>query len=213
MLATHNQQDQRLSVVFTALGAAKTLEHPENYLAVIRKNVAPVKGRELKVQVMTVAFNFKAWFHQTGVSISGLTPNPRAGQIEVIHCWRLVARKDLPNHDMHLEQDWIPRELKPQDYRAHDMDVIMLVKEWTCSDNLSQPPSGIMPYEYLSKLELPLAVLPRNDLGHRACNEFLKTAKVVEQEPWDLHVAASYLREWVGNNQSQCFTTPDLPEF
>ena len=59
----------------------------------------------------------------------------------------------------------------------------------------------------------PTGVLPRNPLTEKLVKEYEKTAKLVEQEPWNLHKAAEYLRTWTSDNQSNSEKEPPKFQF
>ena len=59
----------------------------------------------------------------------------------------------------------------------------------------------------------PTGVLPRNPLTEKLVKEYEKTAKLVEQEPWNLHKAAEYLRTWTSDNQNNSEKEPPKFQF
>lgn len=60
-----------------------------------------------------------------------------------------------------------------QDGATHDHDVIMLAKELTNSNQLSQKPQVILTHSMLKLLSQPIQPAARNKLADRACKEFL----------------------------------------
>lgn len=108
-----------------------------------------------------------------------------------------------------------------QDYQIDGMDVVMLTKQWVHSASLSQSPLMVFPKGYAARLEgCHLVTHDRRKLSNREMEEqlaragqfetmtwgksccscyvrYLRTAKVVEADPWYLGRAADYLRAFV----------------
>eukprot|EP00913_Durusdinium_trenchii_P006545 g6148.t1 len=131
--------------------------------------------------------------------MSGLVPRKNSN-LSVNHCWRFIRRSDLPLYDDRKE-----------DYKHCDTDCILLVKHLVNSQSLSQPPLTLLPAEFLKKIQQELESLPRNILSDRAKKEFLKTADMVEREPWELVRAAKCLREWVDANVRKDWQSVTMP--
>jgi hypothetical protein len=95
--------------------------------------------------------------------------------------------------------------------------VIMLTKQYMSSDRLCGPPLLLCLAERLEDFEflpsVPTEVLARNDLPVRSCEEYLKTASLVEKPPWRLREAAAYLRSLVDNNQRKVMHRAPLLHF
>ena len=70
--------------------------------------------------------------------------------------------------------------------------MVMLCKQWMCSDQLSQPPTVILPKALAQDVCFAqgLVPLPRNALPPRSVNEYRKMANTVEKQPWQLKAAA-----------------------
>ena len=60
----------------------------------IKRLVVPTRNRKLIVEVLTGALNFKVYLEDLEVVVTGLVPNPRAGQMQTSHCWRFVRRME-----------------------------------------------------------------------------------------------------------------------
>ena len=59
-----------------------------------------------------------------------------------------------------------------QDHTPNPADCILLVKEWTVSDHLSQAPMVCLPHDYVQRLTAEtLMPHPNNVLGERAVKE------------------------------------------
>ncbi|CAK9118245.1 unnamed protein product [Durusdinium trenchii] len=155
------------------------------------------------------AHNWQKYYDQYGVSISGLVPNPKGQETEVNHCWRFIRRADLPLYDDKSGDSWSPTEIPDEVYNCSETDCVLLVKQLVNSESLSQPPTVCLPGDFGKRLKAPLEGLPRNLVSDRAKKEFLKTADVVEKEPWNLHRAAGALRHWDQNDRQEW---PCIPE-
>lgn len=73
-------------------------------------------------------------------------------------------------HAYHQKLDACAPALK--DYEPHPNDAVLLAKELVNSSTLSQPPTVVLPVDFLSRLAQPLGALPRNALADRARKEF-----------------------------------------
>ncbi|CAL1154596.1 unnamed protein product [Cladocopium goreaui] len=96
-------------------------------------------------------------------------------------------------------------------YTPCDHDVIFLAKELVNSNELSQRPLVALPKDFLAKLKEPLKLILRNPIPERSLKKFLKTARVIEQEPWYLLRAAEELRHWIDMNQKKSWPVPHMP--
>ncbi|CAL1156826.1 unnamed protein product [Cladocopium goreaui] len=167
----------------------------EDFLKILDTKVSPVKGRELKNGMLEGTWDYKTWVEQLGLQISGLVPNARAvggDEHRVNHSWRFIRRCELS-------------------YTPCDHDVIFLAKELVNSNELSQRPLVALPKDFLAKLKEPLKLILRNPIPERSLKEFLKTARVIEQEPWYLLRAAEELRHWIDMNQKKSWPVPHMP--
>ena len=66
----------------------------EDFVEAIRRLVKPTRNRKLIVEVLTGSLNFKMYLEELDVVITGLVPNPKAGQMQTNHCWRFVRRME-----------------------------------------------------------------------------------------------------------------------
>ena len=46
------------------------------------------------LKVMKGSFDFKLYFSELGITVAGLTPNPKAHALHTTHCWRFVRRAE-----------------------------------------------------------------------------------------------------------------------
>ena len=94
------------------------------------------------------------------------------------------------------------------DVAEHPCAVVLLVKQYMSSSQMSQWPQVCFPFSSLEYLpesaisKLRCSLLPREGFSERQQREFSKTAGLVEQPPWHLHRAAKYLRELLHNNKT-----------
>ena len=91
-------------------------------------------------------------------------------------------------------------------------DVVLVTKQFMCSDRLSGPPLLLCPatriINYMFSYPVPKEVLPRNAFSEEQAKQYLKTAKVVARPPWNLDLAAEYLKGLVERNKAKGYGTP-----
>ena len=79
---------------------------------------------------------------------------------------------------------------------AADDDVVLLLKHQISSHSLSQPPLLILPSHVFQRLgPAKLEVMPRNAFSKRHARGYLKTADVIEKEPWSFTRGAAFFSE------------------
>lgn len=82
-------------------------------------------------------------------------------------------------------------------FKEEALDAVLLVKQWACSDSLSQKPLLLLPVKALDQLlQDTIVALGRKEFSARTAKEFLKTAEFVERQPWRLLRAGEYIRGW-----------------
>lgn len=189
---THNEQDQRFSSVATLLARAPVLEDPEDFASWIREHVVPPRGRKLHVEVLNSTMDFQAWLHGVDVQLAGLA----ATHIEpdTNHVWRFGRRDMVPDvmTDQAIEVEVMHEAWQgmPSDGR----DVVLFVKQYMHTAELTQAPLLVQPYEVAQKLRKgDLRVMLSNQLGERVVREYRKTASALGQPPWNLLKAQEYL--------------------
>ena len=97
--------------------------------------------------------------------------------------------------------EWIPVEML-QAAEAHEHDAVVLLKEWASSLALTQRPLVLAPRRLALLLRgTSPRVWSRDRMSQRLASELLKTAALIEKEPWHHDRAATWLRRWVRNNQ------------
>ena len=100
------------------------------------------------------------------------------------------------------------------DLAASPNDAVLLVKHFRSGAQLAQRPLLVFPEVFVQRLNFAdLKPLPRNTLSAREISEFSKTARIVQQPPWLLSGAASYLKSIVENNQKRTWPSPPQVEF
>ena len=81
---------------------------------------------------------------------------------------------------------------------------VLLVKHFRSGAQLAQCPLMVFPEVFVQRLSFAdLKPLPRNTLSAREISEFSKTARIVQQPPWNLSGAASYFKSIIDNNQKR----------
>ncbi len=81
----------------------------QDFVQIIKQKVTPCRGRELIAEILHGAHDWKTYYEQYGIYVSGLVPNPHkkdASEMSVNHCWRFVRRAD-PWHDMPHHKYWL----------------------------------------------------------------------------------------------------------
>lgn len=93
-------------------------------------------------------------------------------------------------------------------------DAVLLVKHFRSGAQLAQRPLLVFPEVFVQRLSFAdLKPLPRNTLSAREISEFSKTARIVQQPPWNLSGAASYLKSIIENNQKGTWPSPPQVDF
>ena len=121
-------------------------------------------NRITNVELNPGAWNWKKFLEPLNINISGLASTGM--KPDVCHTWRFVRRQDMHQH--------VPREVAdmlvvPHDFaseQAHPNDCVLLLKQWMCSHELSQPPVLLLPHSRLANLTPDTLVpLERNALA------------------------------------------------
>lgn len=69
--------------------------HAQDFLKILDAQIKPSRGRELKNDMLSGSLDFKTYYEQLGIQVSGLVPNARAktgDETRVNHSWRFVRR-------------------------------------------------------------------------------------------------------------------------
>ena len=69
--------------------------HAQDFLKILDTQIKPSRGRVLKNDMLTGSLDFKTYYDQLGIQLSGLVPNARAktgDETRVNHSWRFVRR-------------------------------------------------------------------------------------------------------------------------
>lgn len=130
---THNELDQRFSTMASKIRKADYLQDPDDLVQFLQGNMTAAAGRELVVEALPNTWNFKDWMvgydlHAKGLTATHLEPYAN-------HLWRFTKRymMDIEDKDIQIfHPDW-------QD-QAHPQDIILSVKQFMSSADLSQKP-------------------------------------------------------------------------
>ena len=191
---SHNEVDQRFSSANAKLKGAPTLEDPWAVKEWCQRNLQPVRGRKLHVEVLSSLMDFRKWLTPLDVKITGLAAVQ--DQLDTCHSWRFIQRRLLgaiSGMDESIvdnqHPDW-------QNVEPHPLDCILLLKESMSSMQLAQRPLLILPHVVAMKVAPgTLEPVPRACLGDTTIKEFRKCAKVVGSEPWHFYRAQNWLLE------------------
>ncbi len=66
----------------------------KDFLRILEAKVSPSKNRVLKCAILDGILDYKSYFEQLNLSMSGLVPNAKGGEHDVNHSWRFVTRAD-----------------------------------------------------------------------------------------------------------------------
>ena len=200
---THGPLDQRFSILATVVARCSVLETIEDFIDVLERSLPEIRSRKLFVRHVQHTFDFVGWMWlRMGIKTPGITPNPHTGDLHTNHAWRIMRRENLQCMKQANSSQWIPMEmLELSD--AHEHDAVVLLKEFESSQALTQNPLVVVPWRKATKmLGSSPSVWQRDPIGQRSASEYLKTATLVEKEPWNHCRAAAWLRKWVSENQS-----------
>lgn len=70
----------------------------QDFVSVVKQKIQPVRKRELRAEVLQGGLDFKDYYHQLGIYVSGLVSN-RNPDHTMNHCWRFVRRSDFWSND------------------------------------------------------------------------------------------------------------------
>lgn len=197
---TKNELDQRFSTVAAAINRADCLESPEDLVEWMRKEVQPAQGRHLVVELVQNTQDFRQFFYQTGVQMSGLTATKMAPNTN--HVWRFTRRSTL-NMPVECEHEaW--KEEEP-----HQDDICCVFKQYMSSPVMSQAPILMLPARVWQGLRQE-QLLPsrRNAWPSNTLAEFRKTAKLVAAYPWQLFKAQQWLEQLCNDNEGNLVDAP-----
>ena len=98
---THSKIDQRLSEVRNTLSQCNQLEDTDSFWAAIQTGMNPREKRELVVERVRAAANFKEFFQQLEIKVSGHTQTKKKTERneEAVHCFSFERRDERPEDD------------------------------------------------------------------------------------------------------------------
>ena len=189
---THGRQDSGFASIATYLVRSDVLEDPDDFAARINQG-----DRSIHVEKVDGAQDFTQWLSSLP-TFHGHVPARGAAKRgeDACHCFKWVRRESL-NDDLASQVD----DSSFAGHEPHPRDTILLVKQYMASDELSQQPLLCLPWseDLMARFaEKPVRItIPRSIFSKKQAQEFLRTAKVCEEEPWKLQKAAKYLRNLV----------------
>ena len=209
---THNEQDQRFSVVAGVVSSAPVLENKEEFRDYMQAHIPPVKGREVIVEILPVVWDFEQWLdeplnvHIKGLGATHLEP-------EATHVWRIISRSLLPSAGFTDEsivcfhEGWKHIEPNPA-------DAILLLKAAMHKTSFTQQPILLCPAVVANAIDpgklKPAALTP---LGQAVINQFRRTEETVAKPPWNLLKAQAYLQSLCDNNINGFIPEVEPPSF
>ena len=198
---TQNDCHKGFNDVAEILSAARTLETIDDFMALLAEKMVPRRGRQLHVEKIDATYDWKSYLMWLNVSMKGLAKT--ADCRDVVHSFRFVKRRDLELYQQKCVWDVNVDESPFPARDTHHADIILLMKHRMSSRHLCQAPLLCIPHEMFALLhpDGPTEVEPRKVLADTVLREYRNTAQVVEQHPWNLSRAASYLREYCEKNE------------
>ena len=187
---THSKIDQRFSEVRNTLSQCNQLEDPDSFCAAIQTGVNPREKRELVVERVRAAANFKEFFQQLEIKVSGHTQTKKKTERneEAVHCFSFERRDERPEDD------------EADDLAPASSDIIMTCRQYLSDRENSQKPCVFAKEADFQKLGSIHELSPRVSYSQRQCKEFEKTANVIAQAPWNMHKGCAFLLKSMTEN-------------
>ena len=204
---THGEQDQRFSEASGVVKKAGNVETPNQFCSVLERGVVPRKGRKLVVEHVEESLDFKKFFEDLEVNMSGHVQTHKMGieGLEACHVWRFVCRKNL-NWTGDVQTAW-------PDLEPHPSDVILLVKHHIDDPSYSQEPLVFCPHVNFQKLGRgPVSHGRHVGLSYRQQRGFTKTAEKIAQRPWLMTDASEWLQGWLERVKHDNYTDCSPPD-
>ena len=160
-------------------------------------------------QVLEGTYDWCSWLSTLNAHLTGLFDSEGKAST-VAHCLRIVQARDVTSHDLPVEAETVQRDYKPwAEIKPSPMDAVLLAKHRISDKQLMQGPLLMLPAEVAQRLDWKVVpIAPRNKLLTVAANNYLRTAKVISDEPWNQTTAGTYLRQWVKANAQQQWPAP-----
>ena len=200
---THNGLDQRFGTLSKIIKRQERLECPEDFMETTRAHMHGLRGRTLIVRKLEATWDMQNYLVNLDVSLTGMTPTP--SQANVNHCYRMVRRCDLELYKQ-SSVDGKPWVIAEDTVTPHPHDVILLVKQWVHSRELTQDPLFVMPHSLATSPALAmdhLKPMVRNVLSANELREYRKTATTMAKDPWNMVKAQKFLNDWCDQNESK----------
>ena len=199
---SHGRIDQAFSVLGTALNKQRVLQTPDDFQQVIEATRGRSGQRPVRVVQIGALYNWVEYFAALGVKPRNHTQNPRMKpkDQEACHVFRFQRRDCMFHIPGGLGEGQEPHTVF-EDPPAAD-DIILVTKHFLGSESWAQEPEVFCPGARFRELpaEGPLPIPGRTEFSSRQVQEFAKTAKAVEQSPWNMPRAAMWLRDIVQQN-------------
>ncbi len=191
---THLDQDQRFTVLATALARAEVIEDLDGVAERIRQFVPTARAREQIIEKMEAFRDWTEYFQALQVMCHG-----HAGKGSP-QCFKIVRRSQL----FLPEGMVVDKSHFAKDVEERADDAVVVVKRFMHDTKISQQPVLLLPAIFAERLGEggPRERVQRNPFSERSAREYRKTATAVEQDPWFLRKAAVYLRDLVDQNSA-----------
>lgn len=208
---THGRQDRTFAFAARGLTRSRVLQDPADFAERLRATLSPhCKAYAiLHVEKIEASMRWTDFFSTLPASLKfgGHTQHKAAtdrGE-EACHVFKFVTRQSCSGLTINTPFPDAP---------PHPSDVVLLLKLHMSSTSLAQPPMICFPHAFLELLPPKVSEQPnlRVPLTDRQKKEFLKTARLVEQAPWQLRRAAQYLRTLVEENTAAMSSRWVLPK-
>ena len=196
---SHGRIDQAFSVIGTALNKQTVLQTPDDFQRVMEATRGRFGQRLVRVLQIGALYNWVEFFAALGVQPHNHTQNPRMRpkDQEACHVFRFQRRDRMFHIPGGLGEGQQPHTVFADPLAADD--VTLVTKHFLGSQSWAQEPEVFCPGARFRELpaEGPLPIPGRVKFSAKQMKEFGKTAKEVEQSPWNMRRAAAWLRDIV----------------
>ena len=201
---THAREDQGFAKIARKLMRSAVLQDPQDYAERIAEGEAG-----MHVEHVRGGLPFTAWLQELP-SFHGHVPTKGTSKRneDAPHSFKFVRREALGP----LLAGRVKDKAGDDAMNGHPKDVILLVKAYMASGELSQEPLLCLPYseelrERFGSGRPPATPVRRHVFSQQQTREFLRTAKLMEEKPWELSRAAAYLRKLAPGFKSRGYLT------
>ncbi len=194
---THNDQDQRFSVVGAVLSRMPILEVPLDFATAIESHVKPARARLLNVELFEAAHDWATFFQPLRCQFHGHTGQGSAHSFTFTRYADILASAQGPESEVDVSNY--------PGHRLEEDDVCLLVRHHMADTSLSQPPLLVLPVAMTRALrvaDMRESVMRRNPMPDDLCKKYLRMAAAVGKPPWSMTRAQQYIEQWVANTQA-----------